>query len=268
MAVLLAGLISGRFAQRVLVPFIAAAALLTAMGLTIANWDAGDSAPIIEGALAIDTLALFMSMLFYVAGLATVLLSLRADVTREAGSGEYMALLLGSIAGMVIVAGAENLVTLFVGFELLSIPLYILCAGELRKRAVAGGGPEVPGGGLGGLGHAALRPRADLRRHRVHRLLGAMVRRDRRHGRSSATRCCSPAWRSPRWAWRSRRPWRPSTSGRPTSTRAPPPRSRASWPWPPRRRRSPSRCASSTWRCRASRPSGAPRSPCSPPPRS
>ena len=34
---------------------------------------------------------------------------------------------------MVIVAGAENLVTLFVGFELLSIPLYILCAAEVRK---------------------------------------------------------------------------------------------------------------------------------------
>ena len=132
-AVVLAGLIGGRFAQRVLVPLVAAAALLTAIGLTIANWEAGDSAPIIEGALAIDALALFMSMLFYVAGLATVLLSLRADVTREAGSGEYMALLLGSISGMTVVAGAENLVTLFVGFELLSIPLYILCAGEVRK---------------------------------------------------------------------------------------------------------------------------------------
>jgi NADH-quinone oxidoreductase subunit N len=34
---------------------------------------------------------------------------------------------------MVVVAGAENLVTLFVGFELLSIPLYVLCAGEVRR---------------------------------------------------------------------------------------------------------------------------------------
>jgi NADH-quinone oxidoreductase subunit N len=132
-ATMLTGMIAGRFAQRVLVPLIAVAALLTAIGLTAVNWEAGDSAPIIEGALAIDTLALFMSMLFYVAGLATVLLSLRADVAREVGSGEYMTLLLGSISGMVIVAGAENLVTLFVGFELLSIPLYILCAGEAKR---------------------------------------------------------------------------------------------------------------------------------------
>ena len=179
-AVLMAGLISGRFAQRVLVPFVAAASLLTAMGLTIANWEAGDSAPIIEGALAIDTLALFMAMLFYVAGLATVLLSLRADVTREAGRGEYMALLLGSITGMVIVAGAENLVTLFVGFELLSIPLYILCAAEVRKA------PSLEAGlkylVVGSVGSATLLYGLALLYGAtgLHRLLGDGGR-DRRH---------------------------------------------------------------------------------------
>ncbi len=130
---LMVGLFRGRFVQRTLVPAIAASALLIAMGMAIANWEPGDSRPIIEGALAIDTLALFMSMLFYVTGLATVLLSLRSDVQREIGSGEYMALLLGSISGMVVLAGAENMVTLFVGFELLSIPLYVLSAGHVRR---------------------------------------------------------------------------------------------------------------------------------------
>ena len=37
-------------------------------------------------------------------------------------------MLLGSIAGMVVLAEAESLMTLFIGFELLSIPLYVLCA--------------------------------------------------------------------------------------------------------------------------------------------
>ena len=131
--VFLAGLLRGRFAQRTLVPLLATAALLAAIGLTIANWDPGDKRPIIEGALAIDTLALSLSMLFYVAGLATIALSLRAEVVREAGAGEYLGLLLGSISGMVVLAGAENLVTLFVGIELLSIPLYVMCAMELRR---------------------------------------------------------------------------------------------------------------------------------------
>src|SRR3712207_6114741 len=34
---------------------------------------------------------------------------------------------------MVVLAGAESLVTLFIGLELLSIPLYVLCASELRR---------------------------------------------------------------------------------------------------------------------------------------
>ena len=32
-----------------------------------------------------------------------------------------------------MLAGAENLVTLFLGYELLSIPLYVLCATEMRR---------------------------------------------------------------------------------------------------------------------------------------
>jgi NADH-quinone oxidoreductase subunit N len=35
---------------------------------------------------------------------------------------------------MTVLASAENLVTLFVGLELLSIPLYVLCATEIHKR--------------------------------------------------------------------------------------------------------------------------------------
>src|SRR5207249_6224594 len=43
-------------------------------------------------------------------------------------------LLLGSVTGMIVLASAENLVTLFIGIELLSIPLYVLCGSELRRR--------------------------------------------------------------------------------------------------------------------------------------
>jgi NADH-quinone oxidoreductase subunit N len=132
--VLLAGLFPQRFVQRALVPALSAVSLLAAIGLTIWVWEPGDVAPIIEGALAVDTLALSLSVLFYVAGLATIVLSLRARAVREAGAGEYFALLLGSVSGMVVLAQAENLVTLFVGIELLSIPLYVLCATELRRE--------------------------------------------------------------------------------------------------------------------------------------
>jgi NADH-quinone oxidoreductase subunit N len=132
--VLIAGLFPGRAVQRVLLPLLAAAALVVALAFSIANWDPGDSKPIIEGALAIDALALFMSIVFYVSGLVAIALSLRWESVAEAGAGEYLSLLLASIAGMTMLAGAENLVTLFVGLELLSIPLYVLCASAVRDR--------------------------------------------------------------------------------------------------------------------------------------
>jgi NADH-quinone oxidoreductase subunit N len=132
--VMLAGLFRPRFVQRVLVPLLTAISLLAAFGLLIWVWQPGDLKPIIAGALTVDTLALGLSALFLVAGLVTVVLSLRAEAVREAGSGEYHALLLGSISGMVVLAEATNLITVFVGIELLSIPLYVLCATELRRE--------------------------------------------------------------------------------------------------------------------------------------
>ena len=132
--VLMVGLFRGRLVQTVLVPALAAIALLAAIGLTIWNWEPGDVEPIIEGAMEVDTLALGLSMLFYVAGLVCIVLSLRALAAREAGHGEYHSLLLGSITGMIVLAQSSSLMTLFVGIELLSIPLYVLCATELRRR--------------------------------------------------------------------------------------------------------------------------------------
>jgi NADH-quinone oxidoreductase subunit N len=132
--VLMASLFRTRWVHRALLPALTVIALGAAIGLSIWNWQPGDTKPIMEGALALDTLSLGISMLCYIAGIATVFLSLRALAVRQAGGGEYFGLMLGSIAGMNVLASAENLVTLFVGLELLSIPLYVLCATEIHKR--------------------------------------------------------------------------------------------------------------------------------------
>ena len=73
-------------------------------------------------------------MLFAVSGIATVLLSLRSPAVSTAGHGEYYALMLFSVMGMAVLVSAQNLVSLFLGFELLSIPLYVLCASEYRRE--------------------------------------------------------------------------------------------------------------------------------------
>ena len=132
LVILLVGLLRSRFVRRQLVPGMAIVSLLAMLGLAI--WRFHHPASIISGALRIDDLALEVDMLFAAAGIAAVLLSWRAFAPREAGQGEYHALLLFSVFGMAVFVSAQNLITLFLGVELLSIPLYILCASETRRE--------------------------------------------------------------------------------------------------------------------------------------
>jgi NADH-quinone oxidoreductase subunit N len=130
--VLLVGLLRGRFIRRHVVPFLTLVALGATAGLSIWQWDA-DTAVVSE-ALKIDKLTLTLTILFAVAGAATVLLAWRSLAAAEAGEGEFFALLLSSVLGMVVLVAAQNLVAVFLGFELLSIPLYVLCATHMRRE--------------------------------------------------------------------------------------------------------------------------------------
>ena len=76
-----------------------------------------------------------------------------------------------------MLVAAQNLVTLFLGLELLSIPLYVLCATEMRRERSLESGPEVPDHRLGRLGDAALRPGDALRRDGLDGLLRHRRRR-------------------------------------------------------------------------------------------
>ncbi len=73
-------------------------------------------------------------MVLIAGGACAVLLAWRSLAAREAAHGEFHALLLTSIGGMSLLASAQNTVALFVGLELLSIPLYVLCATEMRRE--------------------------------------------------------------------------------------------------------------------------------------
>ena len=131
--VLLLGLVVSRTARETAVPLLSIATLAIAIGLAVGQW--GEREDLIAGALRLDELTLILTILFCVAGIATVLLSWRHPAPREAAHGEYHALLLTSIAGMIVLVAAQNLVSVFLGLELLSIPLYVLCATEMRRAS-------------------------------------------------------------------------------------------------------------------------------------
>jgi NADH-quinone oxidoreductase subunit N len=130
--VLLVGLLGSRWVRSHAVPALSLLALAAALGLTIWQWDAEKS--VVSGALRIDDLALLLNILLLAGGASSVLLAWRSLAAREAAHGEFHALLLSSLAGMSLLASAQNTVAAFIGLELLSIPLYVLCATELRRE--------------------------------------------------------------------------------------------------------------------------------------
>ena len=129
--VLMVGLLRSRFVRTAVVPGLTVVTLGATIGLSVWQWDTNEH--VVAGAMAIDSLTLGLTILFGAGGIAATLLAVGSDAAEDAGHGEFHALLLSSVLGMVVLAGSSDLISLFIGFELLSIPLYVLCASELRR---------------------------------------------------------------------------------------------------------------------------------------
>ncbi len=114
--------------------------LLSAVGvlaLAVGSFFLEPSPPPAGAAFVLDGLALFAKQLFLVATFIAILGSLSLpDPAFRRRAPEYYLLLLASLLGMLVLAGARELILLFVAFELMSIPLYVL-SGFLKREAVA-----------------------------------------------------------------------------------------------------------------------------------
>jgi NADH-quinone oxidoreductase subunit N len=87
-----------------------------------------------------DNFALFFEMLFAILGILTVALSHSYLKRRGMLEGEFHILIMAAVIGMMVLASATSLVTVFLGLELLSIALYIACGfarGENRSQEAA-----------------------------------------------------------------------------------------------------------------------------------
>ena len=119
-------------------PLLAAVtALIAAMVMSGVLW--GDRQVAFDGNLRADRFSLLLNFIFLIAALAVIMFSWRepASVDRR---GEWPTLILASTAGMMLVAGSGDLITLFLGIELLSVALYALCAIEVwRERSLESG---------------------------------------------------------------------------------------------------------------------------------
>jgi NADH-quinone oxidoreductase subunit N len=93
--------------------------------------------PTLFGMFVQDALAIFAKRLF----LAATFIGLLAGISRESvacgrRAGEYHLLILSSLLGMLVLSSARDLILLFVAFELMSIPLYVL-SGFVKRDDVS-----------------------------------------------------------------------------------------------------------------------------------
>jgi NADH-quinone oxidoreductase subunit N len=109
---------------------LAAATLLVlaaAMGVTVWGWfDAATPRTVYSDALSYDRFSLFADGIIIATTALVVMISPGYLNRRGLHYGEYYALILGAVAGMMLLAGADSLMVIFLGIELLSISLYIL----------------------------------------------------------------------------------------------------------------------------------------------
>ncbi|RUM95866.1 NADH-quinone oxidoreductase subunit N [Pseudaminobacter arsenicus] len=106
------------------VAIVLAAALATFM---LAN----EVRPAYAGMFIGDRFAAFFKALFYLATILTFLLSRKYAEIEEIESSEYYVLLLFALSGMMIMASATDLLSIYVGLELMALCTYVL-TGFLR----------------------------------------------------------------------------------------------------------------------------------------
>lgn len=81
-----------------------------------------------EGTYLADHFTGFLNIVILVTGVITIFLSMDYLKRQNIERGEFYALLLFSVTGMMFMASANDLIVIFVALELLSIPLYVLSA--------------------------------------------------------------------------------------------------------------------------------------------
>lgn len=115
-----------RKANPALIPGLTALGLLAAGAVAVLQ--SGTQAQAFNGMLSIDGFSSFVNILLMLAGLLTIGLSYDYLQRMGLARGEYYALMLFSISGMMLMGAAADLIVVFLALEMLSIPLYVMAA--------------------------------------------------------------------------------------------------------------------------------------------
>lgn len=93
----------------------------------------GQDELVFNGSFAMDSYAMFFNLVFCLAGVLTLLMSVSYLNSADIHAGEYYALILFAIVGMMFMAAGADLINIFLGLETMSMAVYVL-AGIARQR--------------------------------------------------------------------------------------------------------------------------------------
>jgi NADH-quinone oxidoreductase subunit N len=120
-------------AQKALLP-VTIAGLLVALGAAVMQWN-DNAVPIYHGMMLFNNFSIAFSAISIVSTILILLLSKGYFEKISSHIAEYYAIILFSLAGIIVMVSYHNLVMLFIGIEIMSVSLYILAG--IRKNDFA-----------------------------------------------------------------------------------------------------------------------------------
>jgi NAD(P)H-quinone oxidoreductase subunit 2 len=124
MLVLLIDLIAGRDAAKTL-PYIAIGGLLAAIGALYLEWNAADPMAFFGGFMG-DAMSIAFRGIIALSTAVTILMSIRYVQQSGTSLSEFIAIMLTATLGGMFLSGANELVTIFISLETLSISSYLM----------------------------------------------------------------------------------------------------------------------------------------------
>ena len=116
-------------------------ALLSLSLAAVANaWLYGVTEVGVHSMIAVDQFRLFSNWIFLLAAVLGILISFAYVYRQRLQAGEFYALILFATSGMMFMAGARDLIVVFLGLEVMSIAVYALTAFNRRDRKSAEAG--------------------------------------------------------------------------------------------------------------------------------
>jgi NADH-quinone oxidoreductase subunit N len=109
------------------VAMVAVVGFAYSLGTALYRWQSGAGGYAYHRYATGDNFALFFEILFASLGILTVALAHSYLKKRGLLESEFHILIMAAVIGMMVLASATSLVTVFLGLELLSISLYIVC---------------------------------------------------------------------------------------------------------------------------------------------